>query len=144
MNDRTIVYQSYYNPIEANIVCSKLQDSGFPCFLADENISTIQPLYNQAVGGVKLIVFERDKAAIDLMLLEENDLEGDENAISDENTTGNEEIICERCASHNVAFGQATKERFSLWVLFVSILFLVYPFKAKKCFHCYDCGYEFH
>jgi hypothetical protein len=44
--------------MEANIVKAKLEDSGFACFLADENVATLNPLYNQAIGGVKLTLKE--------------------------------------------------------------------------------------
>lgn len=57
MYDNTIVYSTYYNPIEANIIRARLQDAGIDCFLADENVATLNPFYNQAIGGVKLIVF---------------------------------------------------------------------------------------
>jgi DNA-directed RNA polymerase subunit M/transcription elongation factor TFIIS len=143
MSDRTIVYQTFYNPIEANIVLARLQDSGIACFLADENISTIQPLYNQAVGGVKLIVFERDRATVDSILSEKHDISLDEDPTSPDGAIEDDELTCENCGSHNVSFGQATKRRFSSWVMFFSMIFSVYPFKSNNCFHCHDCGHEF-
>lgn len=72
MEDKIIVYSTYYNPIEANIVKGRLEDSGIPCFLTDENMATIQPLYNQAIGGVKLNVFEKDVEQINLLLAEDH------------------------------------------------------------------------
>jgi DNA-directed RNA polymerase subunit RPC12/RpoP len=143
MSDKTIVYRTFYNPIEANIVRARLEDGGFACFLADENISFIQPLYNQAVGGVKLIVFERDKATIDGFLSEENILENGAHSFPEEKTSGDVEIICEKCGSRNVGLSQATNNRFSWWVTLLSFLLVIYPFKANKCYHCYDCGNEF-
>lgn len=140
MNDKIVVYSTYYNPIEAHIIKSKLEDSEIPCFLTDENVATIQPLYNQAIGGVKLNVFERDIDRINALLTEESfDQSFDEKkVVNTENT-----IICEQCGSINVSFGQATKNRFSWWIAIVSLLLTVYPFKVNKCYHCYDCGYEF-
>lgn len=143
MSDEIILYRTFYNPIEANIIRAKLEDSGFSCFLADENISILQPLYNQAIGGVKLMVFERDTLKIDLLLSEENELETTDHQLSSDNNTKDVEIICEKCGSKNVAYGQATKRRFSWWVTFVSLILFIYPFKVNKCFHCYDCGNEF-
>lgn len=139
MEDKIIVYSTFYNPIEANIVKSRLEDSDIPCFLTDENIATIQPLYNQAIGGVKLNVFERDVERINLLLKEQQSfIEDDPETIVEEDS-----ITCVKCGSTNVSFGQATKKRFSCWVVIVSLLFFVYPFKANKCYHCYDCGHEF-
>jgi hypothetical protein len=136
MEDKIVVYNTYYNPIEANIIKSKLEDSEIPCFLTDENISTIQPLFNQAVGGVKLNVFEKDIPQINELLADIVQLDVDYQ-------TNENEIVCENCKSENVSYGQATKERFSWWVTIVSLLLFVYPFKVNKCYHCYDCGHEF-
>lgn len=138
MHDKIVVYSTYYNPIEANIVKGRLEDSDIPCFLTDENIATIQPLYNQAIGGVKLNVFERDVERINALLAEvELDL-------APENThTSEDKMLCKKCGSANVSYGQATQKRFSWWVTVLSFFFMVYPFKANKCYHCYDCGHEF-
>ncbi|MBB5637069.1 hypothetical protein HDF26_004298 [Pedobacter cryoconitis] len=143
MTDKIILYKSFYNPIEANIIRARLEDSGIPCFLVDENISTIQPLYNQAVGGVKLMVFEKDTLKIDSLLAENNDLVDNEDQFFTDKPVNDVKKKCEKCGSENVAFGQATKGRFSWWVTVISIMLLVYPFKVNKCFHCYDCGNEF-
>jgi hypothetical protein len=140
MEDKIIVYSTYYNPIEANIVKARLEDSEIACFLSDENVATIQPLYNQAIGGVKLNVFERDVEKIDALLKEQVEfvVEEDSPASADET-----QVVCEQCGSTNVGYGQATKDRFSLWTTLISFLLLIYPFKAKQCHHCYDCGHEF-
>lgn len=141
MEDKIIVYSTYYNPIEANIVKGRLEDSDIACFLSDENVATIQPLYNQAIGGVKLNVFERDVAKIDALLKEEIDINiEEEQSATETNVT---QVVCEKCGSTNVGYGQATKDRFSLWTTLISLLLFVYPFKAKQCHHCYDCGHEF-
>jgi len=140
MDDKIVVYSTYYNPIEAHIIKSKLEDSEIPCFLTDENVATVQPLYNQAIGGVKLNVFEKDIERINALLTEEHYGQPNEenNLLDTENN-----IICKQCSSTNVSFGQATKNRFSWWVAIVSLLLTVYPFKVNKCYHCYDCGHEF-
>ena len=142
MNDKTIVYSTYYNPMEANIIRAKLEDSGFDCFLADENLATLNPFYNQAIGGVKLIVFERDAEAIDQLLKEDNN----ESLVSETKSfpdAGEGEVTCDKCGSKNVSYGMATRKKYSWWVMLISFLTFAYPFKGKKCYHCYNCGYEF-
>ncbi|WP_316734777.1 putative signal transducing protein [Pedobacter aquatilis] len=142
MNDKTIVYATYYNPLEANIIKGRLEDSGFSCFLADENISTLNPLYNQAVGGIKLIVFERDVEAIKDLLAQDLSLDSAENfaAYTPEETIG---VHCEKCNSINVGYGLATQPKRRSWLKIVSFLLFYLPVIANKCYHCYDCGYEF-
>ncbi|QNR83442.1 DUF2007 domain-containing protein [Pedobacter riviphilus] len=144
MNDRTVVYSTYYNPMEANIIKAKLEDSGFACFLADENVATLNPLYNQAIGGVKLIVFERDVEAINALLVEDNSLNFDPSEeIIDEEESGDDKTVCAQCGSTNVGYGMATDKKYSIWATMLAFLTLSTPIKANKCHHCYDCGYEF-
>lgn len=142
MKDNTIVYSTYYNAVEANIIRARLQDSGIDCFLADENVATLNPFYNQAIGGIKLIVFERDVVLITELLSEEtpllNQLEFEE--YSGEETSG---VLCENCNSRNVGYGMATKHKHRTWVIIISFILFVLPFFANKCYHCYDCGHEF-
>lgn len=143
MSDKIVLYKTFYNPIEASIVRAKLEDSGYHCFLTNENLLILNPLYNQAMGGVRLHVFESDLSEIDLLMSEGNDLAIADSSESEDKKTNDKEIICEKCGSKNVGFGQATKRRFSWWVALISILLSMYPFKVNKCFHCYDCGHEF-
>jgi Putative prokaryotic signal transducing protein len=138
MDDKIIVYRTFYNPIEANIIIAKLKDAGISCFLADENIATIQPLFNQAIGGVKLNVFEKDVPSIDELLADDLALEVPE---MEEGQV--DAVVCEKCGSTNVSYGVATKNKHSWWVAIVSLLLMVYPFKVNKCYHCYKCGHEF-
>src|SRR4051812_37907101 len=51
---------SYDNFMLANMTLGLLQENGINCHLKDENIVTIDPLLNPAVGGIKLVVEERD------------------------------------------------------------------------------------
>ncbi|WP_199119684.1 putative signal transducing protein [Pedobacter sp. ASV28] len=138
MDDKIIVYRTFYNPIEANIIIAKLKDAGISCFLADENIATIQPLFNQAIGGVKLNVFEKDVPGIDELLADDLALEVPEMGEGQVDA-----VVCEKCGSTNVSYGVATKNKHSWWVAIVSLLLMVYPFKVNKCYHCYKCGHEF-
>jgi hypothetical protein len=68
--DKIIVFETFYNPIEANIVKTRLIDAGIQCFLSDENIGG-QLGYNQAIGGVKLHLFEKDAEIARSILSEE-------------------------------------------------------------------------
>lgn len=70
--DKIIVFETYYDPITANIVKTRLIDNGVQCFLSDENIGG-QLGYNQAIGGVKLHLFEKDVAMARSILSEGED-----------------------------------------------------------------------
>jgi hypothetical protein len=68
--DKIIVFETYYNPIEAHMVKSRLLDAGIQCFLADENMGS-QIGYNQAIGGIKLNLFEKDAETAKAVLAED-------------------------------------------------------------------------
>ena len=134
--DRIIVFTSFYNPIEANIIKARLLDSGVQCFLSDENTITINPLYSQALGGVKLHIFEKDIELVNKILADEN-----VQLPAEEPQPGLR--VCPNCGSSHVAYVQATKKRFSIPVIIISFLLMVYPFYTRKTYHCFDCEHEF-
>jgi hypothetical protein len=73
--DKIITLENYYDPMLAHIIRTKLEDSGIPCFIADENTLTAQPFYNQAVGGIKLKIFERDLERCREVLAQDDNLD---------------------------------------------------------------------
>lgn len=122
--------------MEANIVQARLADSGVQCFLSDVNTIMINPLYTQALGGIKLHLFEKDIPLAASILEEEYEqipLEEVEEA----------EFICPNCGSTNVGFVQATKKRFNIFTMLVSFFLFVYPFHVEKVHHCFNCKHEF-
>ena len=148
--DKIVVFETYYNPIEANIVKERLLDSGIQCFLTDENTITINPLYNQAIGGVKLHLFEYDLEAAKRIVDDQNTqtlLDDEVAGFGDQSDLISEEMksdkTCPKCGSDHVGYVQATKNRFSIITMIISLGLAIYPFNAKKTHHCFNCGNEF-
>lgn len=136
--DKIVVFETFYNPIEANIVKGRLIDSGVQCFLSDENTITINPLYTQALGGVKLHLFEKD------VELARRILQSGEGEIPlTEEAEAATVAVCPSCGSANVGYVQATKKRFGILTMVVSFLLIIYPFHARKTYHCFKCQHEF-
>jgi hypothetical protein len=55
-------------PIDAAVIRAKLEAEGIECFLENEIITQVNPLFSNAVGGVKLKVKESDvKDAIEIL-----------------------------------------------------------------------------
>jgi len=48
-------------PADVQIIKGKLESEGIPVFLKDENTLNSDPLISDAIGGVKLQVYEKDK-----------------------------------------------------------------------------------
>lgn len=135
-NKPIITFQTFDNPISANIIKARLEENGIPCFLSDENMVTLQPIFNLALGGIRLNIFEEDLEEAQLIVNEKEDLQPvDEDSEST--------FICPKCKSTDVKYGAATNKKFGVLTLIVSFLLFVYPFKIKKVYHCFDCGNEF-
>jgi hypothetical protein len=61
--------RSYYNAIEANLAKDMLEGNNIPCFLTNENITSLLPNLNFiAGGGVNLMVGEENFQAADEIL----------------------------------------------------------------------------
>lgn len=138
-NDRIIIFQTFSDPIQANIIKGLLVSYGIECFLSDENIVTLNPLYSNALGGVKLHVFERDVEQINEILQAQNLLPKPDSPIASEQ----DQVICPECHSTNVSYGGSVRRKFGYLDALVPILLMVYPFSMRKVYHCFDCGHEF-
>jgi Putative prokaryotic signal transducing protein len=58
--DDIVTFETYYDPMLAQIIRTKLEANSIHCFIADESLGVMIPIYNQAIGGVKIKVFARD------------------------------------------------------------------------------------
>lgn len=57
--DKIVVYQTFSDPIDANIVKGLLDAHGIKCYLSDENIVTLNPLYSNAVEELSSIFLKQ-------------------------------------------------------------------------------------
>ncbi len=67
-----ITIRRFSTVMDAHIVRVLLENNGIPSEVFDENIATVNPLYIQAIGGIRLMVSEQDKEKA-LLLLEQMD-----------------------------------------------------------------------
>lgn len=141
--EEIVIFDSYADPIKANIVKGLLDSYGIECFLTDENMAGLYAPYTPAIGGVKLNVFEKDIAQIVSVLNSENSGTENRSFEHDEN-----QISCPKCHSENVANGDSSKKKFGLWILYILSWIFVFPFYSqplnkRKAFHCFDCDNYF-
>ena len=55
-----VTLRSYRDPIDAELGKARLESAGIPAVILDQHLVSIQWLYSNAVGGVKLTVDESD------------------------------------------------------------------------------------
>lgn len=137
MDDKIVTLDTFYDPILAEIIRARLEANGISCFIADNNTIGANPIFNQALGGVKIKVFEHDIEKCRAILEQSEEL-----ALSDE-PPEQAETTCPHCHSSNVRYGAATKQKVNWFFGLLSFISMSYPFYANKAWHCFNCGQDF-
>lgn len=123
----TIILKRFDSPIEANIVKGFLESNEIFCFLQDEHSIGINPLYANALGGIKLMVRVEDaQTAQDLLM---------------ENSTA-QKPQCPQCTSHDVDL-IAVKQNKLNWLAVLSSLFGMSTLSMQKKYECHSCKHIF-
>ena len=125
--NRIIVFQAFDTLIQANLVKTKLDAYGIPCFLSDENFVNLYPIRNDIFPGIRLHIFENDAARV-TEILSEN--------LANEKGDG---VKCPVCQSTRISLANSRKG-WAAWLL-ASLLFTVLP--QKRVFRCQTCDAEF-
>lgn len=132
MEDKIVTLNAYYDVMEAEIVRARLEANGIPCFIADDNVLNSNPIYNLAMGGVRINVFEHDLETCREILAEEPML-----------NEGDALIACPECTSTNVFYGPGPYKRNWLAVIVSVLVGGYYPPYIKRNWICKDCGMNF-
>lgn len=123
VNDKIIVFDAYDTVVAANLVKTKLDAFGIPCFLTDEYITSLYPIRNDIFPGIRLYIFQQD-------------LQRAKEIMSDINP-----IIrrCPECRSKAIEH-VPRKRTLTDWLAIIS-LGIIFP--VRDVYHCQDCKREF-
>lgn len=115
---------------------TKLESENIICFLFDENIVGLNPLYSITVGGIKLKV---NKSDIDRAA---EIIEGLNNSPT---TNDKGEILkCSNCKSDQLYRGyKSMKGVKGIFSIIISFLLVVFPIYFNTVYKCKKCGHEF-
>jgi hypothetical protein len=131
---KIVEFRQFDTAIDANIVKTKLDVNGIPCFLTEENMANLYPGvgFHLAAFRVRLHLFSEDVERATGILEEVAHLQ-----VNEEVTTA-----CPRCQSTEVRRDYSNKPagRF-LRLLFTSLVMI--PIPALRVNHCNHCGLEF-
>jgi hypothetical protein len=118
----------------AHLDLAKLSDEGIEAMIKDDNIVSINPIIAQAVGGIKILVEEKDYNKA-LHILQINDFESLKNEFQEDEIS--EQRKCPRCGSIN-SFQEGS------WLVGLIFLFLMaIPFTTKKStYACLECSFK--
>lgn len=106
---------------DVQILKGKLESEGIPVFLLDENTLNSDPLISNAIGGVKLQVYSKDK---DRAMAIYNEIR----AYAVDND-GNP-IVCPNCKARKSESYYDRK----------GIFYKLFPFFEKRKYRCLQCG----
>lgn len=95
-----VTLRSYRDPIDAELAKLRLEDAGIPAVILDQHLASIQWLYSQAIGGVKLKVDDADLDEAERLLRE--DLTADLSGIAESRAPMADGEVCPVCGSSEV------------------------------------------
>lgn len=111
---------SFEYAADVQIIKGKLESEGIPVFLRDENTLNSDPLISNAIGGVKLQVYSKDKQRAVAIYNEVRAYALDDN---------NNPVVCPNC--------KATKSE--VFYSRKGIFYKLFPFFEKRKYKCLNC-----
>lgn len=119
---------------EALIFKGKLESEGIRVFVRDNNTVDANPMYSNAIGGIKLFVKNEDFDKAKMVLSE----------ISAYSLNDNNELIkCPKCGAEKIEMVTSIKDLKTLFAFIFSILFVLIPIYSKHRYKCDKCNFEF-
>ena len=126
---------TFDDSVSAHLVKTRLENEGIKCFIFDEHINNVMPIYGQAVGGIRIKIKEEDVLKAK-QLIEEWELRPFLNQ-------SNETLTCTSCGAQELYAGFKSFKKSLGWLtLAISFLFMIYPFYSKTVYRCKNCGEE--
>jgi len=124
----------YQYSSEALIFKGKLESEGIEVYIRDNNIVDSNPLYSNAVGGIKLFVKSEDFEKAQLVL----------SGVSQYSLNENNQLIkCPKCNAEQVEMVTSIKDIRSFLAFLFSVLVVYMPFYSKHKYKCQSCKFEF-
>lgn len=124
---QTVVLKTFDDYFSANILRTRLQHEGVPCYLFDEHTVTVNPIFGAVIGGIKLVVSKGYEETA-RQLIEQ---------FEEEYTRA---AVCPKCFKNKFTL-VARQSAQNIFTALLTWLFGNYAV-AKKIYQCENCGYE--
>ena len=136
ISDRLVTVATFLEPNRAHIARARLESEGIRAALDGEHHISMDWFISNAVGGVKLLVHERDRESA-VRILNETFPESTLADIGDDESNG-ASVACPSCGSHDIY-----RERIKRKLVFLSILLLGFPFLfLSRNLICCGCNHK--
>ena len=107
----------------------RLEHEGIKAYLKDEHTVTIDPILSNAIGGIKLMVYqEQADRALELITIIE--------------LAYSKAVVCSKCQSSNVHYVTQSNNVTNWFTAILTWVFGNYALSIKKVYKCFDCGHE--
>ena len=126
--------RSFQYSSEAQIFSGKLESEGIEVYLRDTHTVDSNPIWSNAVGGVKLFVKTQDFENANEILSHINPYSLDENS---------KPLKCSKCDAEEIEMVTSIKDKKTLFAFIFSLLFVLMPFYSKHRYKCNNCKFEF-
>lgn len=122
--------RSYDTYIPASLMMQRLEAEGIKTYLQDEHTLTLGPMLTNALGGIKLMVYNEqfERASALVKEFEEEYLQAG---------------TCPNCGSHDIQYVTQSRNMFNWMTAIISWMFTNYAVGVKQVYHCYQCHHEF-
>lgn len=122
MIDNYTILATFPYSTEAQVTKSKLEAEGIRVMLLDEKTIDSDPLISQAIGGVKLLVYNDDITEGLKLYNRIRAYEKDKNG---------QDIVCLNCQSVKILIAEPTRK---------NIFYMLFPFFEKTKYRCNVCN----
>jgi hypothetical protein len=130
-----ITIKTFENAIEAEMLKVKFASEGIDSYLFDENVTTLIPHLNLAIGGIKLKIDARDFNKVTQLIDEVYN-----SALTDDN---GEHVHCPKCNSSDIYNFKSFKNPKGIIALIMSFFTVTLPIYHKQIHKCNTCNFEF-
>ncbi|RKR10429.1 putative signal transducing protein [Flavobacterium sp. 90] len=134
MEENFKLVKSFQYSSEAQIFSGKLESEGIEVYLRDNNIVDSNPIWSNAVGGVKLFVKSEDFEKANIILSDISQFSFDEN---------NRLLKCPNCGAEEIEMVTTIRDNKTFFAFLFSLLFVLLPLYAKHRYKCNKCKFEF-
>ena len=130
MDDKLVTVRTYSLPWQADLARAALEAEEIPAFVADANTVSMNWLYSNAIGGVRLQVPESYAEAAN------ETLSANENSSPSIPEDESDFLACPQCGKHNstiIRYGRR-------WTFLTWLLVGIPLFFPPKRYQCLECG----
>ena len=134
MDENFKLVRSFQYSSEAQIFRGKLESEGIEVYMRDTHTVDSNPIWSNAVGGVKLFVKTQDFEKANEILSNITPYSLDENS---------KLLKCSNCGAEEIEMVTSIKDKKTLFAFIFSLFFVLIPFYSRYRYKCNNCKFEF-